>query len=189
MLSKLPVAERLRLVASAVFSCGSSSRCSIDTQDNLETETQKKVAKGYPLTNTIFEDTRRGYLYQNDEVALVADLTQPQQLVDLLNLFFSYTAPAHEDFNKAVEDFKQRVPDLARGLVAKLVDAHENNPRFIKAFDGFFSLCKNSLTPNLSVAAVDEMLVQHLLTERLIRTIFLGARGVPYLLDGLVGCG
>jgi hypothetical protein len=26
-----------------------------------------------------------------------------------------YTATAHEDFNKAVEEFKQRVPDLARG--------------------------------------------------------------------------
>ena len=33
-------------------------------------------------------------------------------------------------------------------------------------------LCCNSLNPNLSLAAVDEMLVQHLLTERLIRTIF-----------------
>jgi len=115
-----------------------------DTQDNLETEIQKKVAKGYPLTNTIFEDTRRAYLFQNGEVALVADLTEPQQLVDLLNLFFSYTVPAHEDFNKAIAEFQQRVPDLARGLVAKLADAHRNNPRFIKAFDGFFSLCKNS---------------------------------------------
>ncbi len=143
-----------------------------DTQDKLEAEIQKKITKGYPLTNTIFEDTRKAYLYQNKVVVLEADLTQPQQLITLLVAFFSYTVPAHEDFNKAVEDFKQRVPDLARGLVMKLTDAHKNNPRFIKAFDGFHTLCKTSLNPNLSVAAVDEMLVQHLLTERLIRTIF-----------------
>ena len=33
-------------------------------------------------------------------------------------------------------------------------------------------MCRASLNPNLSQAAVDEMLVQHLLTERLFRTIF-----------------
>ncbi len=102
-----------------------------DTQDKLEAEIQKKIAKGYPLTNTIFEDTRKAYLYQNKIVVLEADLTQPQQLITLLVAFFSYTIPAHEDFNKAVEDFRQRVPDLARGLVEKLSDAHKNNARFI----------------------------------------------------------
>ncbi len=30
-----------------------------DTNDNLEAEIQKKIAKGYPLTNIIFEDTQR----------------------------------------------------------------------------------------------------------------------------------
>ncbi len=36
-----------------------------DTHDHLETEIQKKIATGYPLTNIIFEDTQRAYLYQN----------------------------------------------------------------------------------------------------------------------------
>ena len=48
---------------------------------------------------------------------MIANLRDPQQLCDLLNAFFSHTEPAHEDFNKAVDEFKQRVPDLARGLV------------------------------------------------------------------------
>ena len=93
-------------------------------------------------------------------------------MADLLNAFFAYTEPAHEDFGKAIGEFKERVPDLARGLVEKIKAAHRDNPRFIEAFDAFYELCRNSLNPNLSVAAVDEMLVQHLLTERLIRTIF-----------------
>jgi len=33
-------------------------------------------------------------------------------------------------------------------------------------------LCRSALNPNIRVAAVDEMLVQHLLTERLFRTVF-----------------
>jgi hypothetical protein len=34
-------------------------------KDNLEAEIVKKIAKGYPRKNTIFEDTRRAVLYQN----------------------------------------------------------------------------------------------------------------------------
>lgn len=143
-----------------------------DSGDHLETEIKRKIAKGYPLSNIIFEDTREAYLYQNGAVAMRADVTQALALADLLNAFFSYTEPAHEDFDKAIGEFQERVPDLARGLVKKINDAHQNNPRFIEAFDAFLDLCRNSLNPNLRVEAVDEMLVQHLLTERLIRTIF-----------------
>jgi len=142
-----------------------------DTRDNLQTEIQKKIARGYPRTNLIFEDTQQAYLYQNGKVAMQVELTQPQQLINLLVTFFSYTEPAHADFNKAVEEFKQRVPDLAYGLV-KIQEAHKTNTNFKKACESFFALCKNSLNPNLCVEAVDAMLVQHLLTERLISTIF-----------------
>ncbi len=166
-----------------------------DTNDNLEAEIQKKIAKGYPLTNSIFEDTQRATLYQNGQVAMQADLTQRAQLTNLLIAFFSYTEPAHEDFSSAVDDFKQRVPDLARGLVHIIQDAHTTNAAFQKAFKSFFTLCRESLNPNLSEAAVDEMLVQHLLTERLIRTIFdsqdfirrnVIAREVETVIDALV---
>ena len=166
-----------------------------DTNDNLETEIQKKIAKGYPLTNTIFEDTQRACLYQNGQVAMQVDLTKQEQISNLLITFFSYTEPAHEDFSSAVDDFKQRVPDLARGLVHIIQDAHATNAAFQQAFTSFFSLCRESLNPNLSKAAVDEMLVQHLLTERLIRTIFdsqdfirrnVIAREVETVIDALV---
>ena len=42
-----------------------------DTDDVLTAEIQKKAAKGYPLVNTIFEDTRRAVLFQNGIAALV----------------------------------------------------------------------------------------------------------------------
>lgn len=142
------------------------------TDDDLEAEIKKKIARGYPLTNIIFEDTRAARLYQNGKHVGNYDLTKSQSLCDLLTEFFAHTEPAHDNFEKAVDEFKQRVPDLARGLVELIAKSHKDNPRFIAAFNDFFELCKSSLNPNLSAAAVDEMLVQHLLTERLIRTIF-----------------
>jgi len=143
-----------------------------DTDDNLEAEIKKKIKLGYRLTNIIFEDTREGRLYQDGKPEMIANLRDPQQLCDLLNAFFSHTEPAHEDFNKAVDEFKERVRDLAPGLVDLIKRAHDDNPRFAAAFAKFYELCKQSLNPNLSIAAVDEMLVQHLLTERMIRTVF-----------------
>lgn len=143
-----------------------------DTDDVLTAEIQKKAAKGYPLINTIFEDTRRAVLFQNGVAALDIDLTDPQLLADLLNAFYAYTEPDIEGFEQAVSEFKERVPELAMSLVEKIKQAHQDNSKFIEAFDSFFSLCQNSLNPNISVAAVDEMLVQHMLTERLIRRIF-----------------
>ncbi len=71
-----------------------------------------------------------------------------------------------------MEEFKERVPELAKGLVEKLDEAHKGNKKFQAAFASFLTVCQQTLNPNISRAAVDEMLVQHLLTERLIRKIF-----------------
>jgi hypothetical protein len=143
-----------------------------DTHDNLDAEIQKKIAKGYPLSNIIFEDTRQAVLYQGGRERARFDLTNPQKLADLLNDFYSYTEPDIEGFDQAVQEFKERVPELAQGLDAKIKQAHKENPRFQTAFDEFFTMCQTALNPNLSRNAVDEMLVQHLLTERLFRKIF-----------------
>lgn len=143
-----------------------------DTGDDLLAEIQKKIKKGYPLTNTIFEDTHRAILYQAGRSRLDIDLTDPASLADLLSAFFSYTEPNIAGFEQAVDEFKERVPDLARALAAKIADAHKTNKKFKDAFAAFFALCQTALNPNISQAAVDEMLIQHLLTARLFRTIF-----------------
>jgi predicted helicase len=144
-----------------------------DTQDDLDTEIKKKIARGYPLSNIIFEDTQTGVLFQSKQKINGAySLGNPKELAALLNQFFSYTEPDIEGFEEAVDEFKERVPDLARGLVEKIQQAHRDNAGFQSAFDKFFELCRTALNPNIRVEAVDEMLVQHLLTERLFRTIF-----------------
>jgi predicted helicase len=143
-----------------------------DTKDDLNTEIRRKIARGYRLSNTIFEDTQTGVLYQDKKEVLRVPLGDPKELTRLLNQFFGYAEPDIEGFEEAVKEFQERVPELARGLAEKIREAHQDNPRFIQAFAQFFKLCETALNPNIRVEAVDEMLVQHLLTERLFRTIF-----------------
>ncbi len=143
-----------------------------DTKDDLNTEIRKKINAGYPVTNTIFEDTRHAILYQNNKPILEADLTQPKELTGVLDLFFHYAAPDIATFERAVQDFKESIPDLAQGLLKRIKEEHTYNKAFVAAFSTFLELCRTSLDPDMSSNTVDEMLVQHLLTERLFRTIF-----------------
>jgi predicted helicase len=143
-----------------------------DTADDLDAEIKKKIDKRYPLANTIFEDTRHAVLFQNGAEAHRFDLAERQQLTDLLNQFYQFAEPDIEGFEQAVGEFQERVPELARGLADKLKQAHEGNKPFQTAFADFFALCQTALNPNIRRDAVDEMLVQHLLTERLFRKIF-----------------
>ena len=144
-----------------------------DSSDKLDVEIRKKIALGYPLTNTIFEDTRTAVLFQKGkETEPRYDLAQPQDLCDLLNSFYSHIEPDVAKFDQAVVEFSERVPEVALALKAKIEDAHKHNKKFQAAYETFFNLCRQSLNPNLSEAAVDEMLIQHLLTIRLFDTIF-----------------
>jgi len=143
-----------------------------DSHDDLPIEIRKKINAGYPITNTIFEDTRRAILYQNNKPAFEADLTNPKDLTVVLETFFHYAAPDIATFEHAVTDFKESIPDLAQGLMQRIQEEHAKNKPFVAAFTNFLELCRTSLDPNMSRATVDEMLVQHLLTERLFRTIF-----------------
>jgi hypothetical protein len=143
-----------------------------DTKDDLPAAIKRKIGKNYPTTNTIFEDSRQAWLYQKGRAARRFDLTQATEVADLLHEFYGYAEPDIQGFEEVVEEFKDRVPELAQGLIAKIKEAHDKNKKFQQAFDQFFELCKTALNPNIRRDAVDEMLVQHLLTERLFRKIF-----------------
>jgi len=113
-----------------------------DTADDLDTEIAKKIAKNYPLGNIIFEDTRRAVLMQNKDEVMRVDMHNREQLARLLETFFAYVEPQIDSFEKAVDEFKERVPDIALHLKAKIVDAHANNKKFKEAFAKFLELCQ-----------------------------------------------
>jgi predicted helicase len=139
---------------------------------NLDREIEKKIADGYPLTNTVFENTVRAVLYQDKRRVEEYDLTDPKSVGDLLQRFLTYTEPDIEHFETAVQEFKERIPELAKALLSIIEQEHKLNKRFRDAFEQFAELCRTSLDPKISAGTIDEMLVQHLLTERLFRTVF-----------------
>lgn len=143
-----------------------------DTHDDLAKEVKKKINSGYPQNNTIFQAPERAILWQNGRAVLDLDITEPVALVEILKQFFEYLPPEYEDWQEAVEHFQDQVPELGQTLKDIIEREQKSNARFGAAFDDFFALCRQSINPNLSKEAVEEMLIQHLLTERIFRTVF-----------------
>ena len=143
-----------------------------DSDDDLEKEIKAKFAVGYPKDNILFQEPRRAVLYQNGQRVLETDLAEPGKLVDVLRLFLDYAPPAIANWEKAVEQFKDKVPELGASLQKLIRSERQTNAKFIKAFGDFVTLCRASINPNLREEAVEEMLIQHLLTERIFRKVF-----------------
>ena len=143
-----------------------------DTDDDLDKEIKTKFKAGYPRDNILFQEPRRAILYQNSEKLVDADLTKPDQLVHVLDLFFAWRPPEFDEWEKAVEEFKGRVQELGENLARLIRSERQTNARYRTAFAEFLGLCRASLNPNLSENAVEEMVIQHLLTERIFRKVF-----------------
>ena len=143
-----------------------------DMDDDLPKAVQAKRDKGYPLDNILFQTPQRAILFQNGQIALDLDITEPARLIAALQYLFAYVPPALDNWQTAVSDFRAYVPDLAQTLKARIEQRHETDAAFKEAFTSFYETCRTSINPDLSQDAVEEMLIQHILTERIFRTIF-----------------
>lgn len=86
--------------------------------------------------------------------------------------FFEYSAEPFEDFDEAVSHFMDQVPQIASELLVKVREAYKLGEDFTKALDAFMEVCRRALDPQIEQETVEEMLVQHMLTERIIRKVF-----------------
>ena len=143
-----------------------------DTQDDLYTEASKKFAAGYPSKNIVIQSPTHALLYQHGQLQLDLDITEPRNLVRVLQGFFAYQEENIAAWHTAVAEFREKVPQLGEELAMLIETERQNNPHFQEAFTCFHKQCQASINPNLSIAAVEEMLIQHLLTERIFRTVF-----------------
>jgi predicted helicase len=143
-----------------------------DAKDDLRKEVKNKFAVGYPRDNIIFQEPGKAILWQNEKEVAEFDLLNADELVRLIELFFDYVPPAFDEWEQAAKKFHEQLPELGEALLKVLDDAKVNNKAFQTAFAAFYELCRTSINPNLSEKAVEEMLIQHLLTERIFRTVF-----------------
>lgn len=149
-----------------------------DDKDDLAVEMRAKLKLGYPAKNTLFWQPRRALLVQDGKVALDVYLdTKPEQLCEILARFFAYTEPVIADWERATEEFRERVAELGKSLSEVIQRARGTkgtlpNKKFVAAFNDFAELCRAAINPSLADSAIEEMLIQHLLTARLFGSVF-----------------
>lgn len=142
-----------------------------DTSDDLDREIKRKFDIGYPKNNTLFQAPNRIVLWQDGQRVFDEDVSRPELLIEGLKAFFEYEAPAFAQWQQAVEEFKLKVRELATGLLQLVEKERQTNVTFIQAFSDLVQLCQETINPNISIQAVEEMLIQHLLTERIFRRV------------------
>ena len=143
-----------------------------DLYDNLAVAVRQKFDAGYPQDNTLFTTQERAILYQNGQEVMDVGITAPDAFIRVLHAFFSYEQADIANWERAVVEFKDRVPALGQRAAALIQNEEDTNTRFQEAFADFHRHCQEAINPNLSKSAVEEMLIQHLLTERIFRTVF-----------------
>ena len=143
-----------------------------DLLDDFPAEAQQKFAIGYPAKNIIFQTPHRAILYQNGALVLDLDITEPRNLIQLLETFFAYTEENLAEWDAAVNTFQDTIPQLGAKLEALIQTERQNTPEFREAFAHFHRQCRDAINPNLAETEVERMLAQHLMTERIFRTVF-----------------
>jgi len=143
-----------------------------DEDDDLDIEIEKKLKKGYPQDNIIFEDSREAVLIQNRQPVMRCSMTDEGELLRLLNLFFGYERQEIAEFRKAVKQFKTDLPAVLEALRQKIDAAYSTNATFRAAADRFLQHAKDTINPTLGEADVREMLIQHILTEEIFANVF-----------------
>ena len=151
------------------FNCGYwESKANV----NLENEIELKINSGYPLTNTLFQDANFAILYQDEKIVFKASTEDYPEFDKLLTQFVSYESKEIKEFNTEVEKFKKNLPDILKKLNAIIKEQEINNKSFIISQQNFFKICQNSINKNITLSDINEMLIQHILTEEIFISIF-----------------
>ena len=143
-----------------------------DLHDNLTTAVRQKFNAGYPQDNILFTTQERAILYQDRQEVMDVGIADPEAFIRVLHAFFSYEQVEIADWERAAVEFKDKVPALGKRAAALIQKEGDTNARFQEAFTDFHRHCQEAINPNLAKAAVEEMLIQHLLTEEIFSTVF-----------------
>ena len=86
-----------------------------DSTDDLEKEIKKKFEAGYPSENILFQAPEQIIIFQNGHEVFNDIINNPQFLIRALKIFFEdYQPKEFLEWEKAAEDFKDRVPEIGQ---------------------------------------------------------------------------
>ena len=143
-----------------------------DQYDNLDLEIEKKLAKGYPNDNILFEDSQTVVLIQGGGEILRVSMRDAEALDNAINAFINYLRPEVQDFRDAISHFKEDLPTILTTLRSLIDQQSISNQPFQQARDKFWQVCRESIHPEISLEDIREMMIQHILTEDIFINIF-----------------
>jgi hypothetical protein len=146
-----------------------------DIKDDIDKEIQLKINKGYPLTNTLFEDSQTAVLYQGGAQVMRVSMKDAELLERVLHTFVNFEPPQVQEFNQALSKFTEDVPTIVESLRKLIQDEADTNKKFIARRDEFLANCQTEINPEITLDDVREMMIQHILTADIFTNVFANA--------------
>lgn len=144
-----------------------------DSKDDIDVEINKKLnIDGYPDSNILFEDTNEAVLFQEGQMVQRVPMRDADALDSILEHFINYEPSIVQNFNKALEKFKQDIPAIVADLRDLIESETTRNAAFIDKRDRFHTLAKSEINPGITLEDIREMLIQHILTEDIFNNVF-----------------
>lgn len=143
-----------------------------DADDKLDDEITEKFRKGYPKDNIIFSDDVTAVLYQDGHEQKRAAMDDAETLLPLLTRFFAHERQEIADFKKAVKQFALDLPAVLTALREIIQTKRKDSKDFARAQDDFLKHARDAINPAVDEADVQEMLIQHILTEDIFAKVF-----------------
>jgi len=143
-----------------------------DIKDDIDREIQSKINKGYPLANTLFEDSETAVLFQENAQVMRVSMKDAEQLERILQRFVNFEPPQVREFIKALVKFTEDVPTIVQSLRELIQTEADTNKDFITKRDEFLANCRTEINPEITLEDVREMIIQHILTEDIFNNIF-----------------
>lgn len=143
-----------------------------DANDILDQEIVDKFRKGYPKDNIIFSDDITAVLWQDGHEVDRAPMDDTEALYVLLNRFFAHERKEIADFRKAVAQFAVDLPNVLDALREIIADKRKKSKEYKAAEIEFLEHARKAINPAVTQDDVQEMLIQHVLTEDIFAKVF-----------------
>lgn len=101
-----------------------------------------------------------------------AAMDDTDALLPLLTRFFAHERQEVADFKKVVGKFALDLPDILKALREIIQTKRRDSTDFARAQDDFLKHARDAINPAVTEADVQEMLIQHILTEDIFAKVF-----------------
>ena len=143
-----------------------------DPKDDLDQHIQIKLQnKGYTSDNILFENAKIAVLYQDGKEVQRIDITNDKALENIIRQFLDFKRQEIQDFQQAVQTFKNNIPDLLTSL-RTLIHKAQHKVQFTHQRNAFLKQCQAQINPNITNQDIREMIIQHFLTSKLFNSVF-----------------